>query len=56
VRQLFPHGEETVLLPRLLHFGLGQNMTLFINFDRALTQQLHLRRAFVGGAYEYAVQ
>jgi hypothetical protein len=49
------HGEETVRLPRLLHFGSAQNMTLFINFDRALTEQLHLRRAFVGGADEYAV-
>jgi hypothetical protein len=55
VRQLFPHGEETVRVPRLLHFGLARNMTLFINFDRALTERLHLRRAFVGGADEYAV-
>jgi hypothetical protein len=49
------HGEETVQLPRLFHFGPGRNMTQFINFDRALRQQLHLRRAFVGGADEYAV-
>jgi hypothetical protein len=49
-------GEETVRLPRLLHFGLARNMTLFINFHRALAEQLHLRRAFVGGADEYAVQ
>jgi len=54
VRQLFPHGEETVRVPRLLHFGPGRNMTPFINFDRAL-RQLHLRFAFVGGASEYAV-
>ena len=55
VRQQFPHGEETVRLPRLLHFGPARNMTPFINFDRALTERLHLRRAFVGGADEYAV-
>jgi hypothetical protein len=55
VRQLFPHGEETVLLPRLLHFGLGRNMTARHIFDRDLIQRLHLRLAFVGGADEYAV-
>jgi len=55
VRQLFPHGEETVLLPRLLHFGPGQNMTARHIFNRDLIQRLHLRFAFVGGASEYAV-
>ena len=49
------HGEETVRVPRLLHFGPARNVTTFINFHRALTEQLHLRRAFVGGADEYAV-
>jgi hypothetical protein len=55
VRQLFPHGEETVLLPVLLHFGLARNMTARHIFDRDLIQRLHLRFAFVGGGYEYAV-
>jgi hypothetical protein len=49
------HGEETVRLPRLLHFGLALGMTAFDNFARDLTERLHLRRAFVGGADEYAV-
>ncbi len=56
VRQLFPHGEETVQLPQLFHFGSGRNMTPFIDFDTALRERLHLRRfALVGGADEYAV-
>ena len=49
------HGEETVQLPQAFYFGPGRNMTPFINLHRALTEQLHLRRAFVGGADEYAV-
>jgi len=49
------HGEETVQLPWQFYFGPGRNMTPFINLHRALTEQLHLRRARVGGADEYAV-
>ncbi len=56
VRQLFPHGEETVRLPRLLHFGLGRNMTDPHIFSRDLIQLLHLRFGFVDGADQYAVQ